>query len=186
MSAQKPLKPCCAQRLRSSGKMPSKTGEKGASAALAVELKSPRIAIDKKSRGAFPHSSQPPTPHATAKTPVMDGGCDPTTGVCHRPSSSKEQNAFANVEILRSAKVTSLMDDKGNQVQLDSLPHKPLLLLYLSAVPYTFLSRTNSPSLGVRRVGCSRRSSSSSFLARRICTAFSFHAIARPRLIRTI
>jgi len=74
-------------------------------------------------------------------TSTTEPGCDPDTGVCPLPLKSESIAPLlpfinlATLPILREADVTTLNNDKGDPVPIDSLNPTPLTLLYFSAVP---------------------------------------------------
>lgn len=81
------------------------------------------------------------TPHLPNIRPaaMTEPVCDPSTGVCELPSKNEKSAEpilpnISEIELLRLANVTTLLDDKGNSIKLESLPPTPLVLLYCSAV----------------------------------------------------
>jgi hypothetical protein len=66
--------------------------------------------------------------------------CDCTGDTCALPPPTEKTqlpipgNSISTLDILRNANLTTLVNDKGDVVPIDSLPPKPLTLLYLSAV----------------------------------------------------
>jgi len=96
-------------------------------------------------------SPQPISQHLLHQRPIMESECDPTTGICELPapdekkSTQSDSPAISKIELLSKANITSLNDDKGNPVPLDSLPSSPLILLYFSAViPVVSLASNDS------------------------------------------
>jgi len=74
-------------------------------------------------------------------TSTTEPVCDPDTGVCPLPEKSEPiapvlpSINLATLPILRDTNVTTLNNDKGDPVPIDSLNPTPLTLLYFSAVP---------------------------------------------------
>jgi hypothetical protein len=76
---------------------------------------------------------------------MTDQVCDPETGVCALPASSKDSNPansspesghpLTNLAIFKEVDVTTLVTDKGDSIALSSIPSSSLVLLYFSAVP---------------------------------------------------
>jgi hypothetical protein len=66
--------------------------------------------------------------------------CDPTTGVCELPPSQEKKEkqvefeSISNLELFKLVNVTTLLNDKGSEIKIDSLAPTPLILLYFSAV----------------------------------------------------
>jgi hypothetical protein len=83
-------------------------------------------------------------PKAIIRVAMAEPVCDPATGVCELPPAEKkekvkEHGRVSDFELLKLANVSTLVDDKGNEVKLDSLSPTPLVLLYFSAVPFLFI-----------------------------------------------
>lgn len=71
--------------------------------------------------------------------------CDPTTGVCELPKTEKKEKIEKNgrvsdIELLKLTNISTLLDDKGSEVKIDSLSPTPLVLLYFSAVHFFLMS----------------------------------------------
>ena len=71
---------------------------------------------------------------------IQEQECDPITGTCNFPPPNEKtqiqipSKSLSTLDILRNANVTTLMNDKGDLVPIDSLPPTPLILFYCSAV----------------------------------------------------
>jgi hypothetical protein len=81
------------------------------------------------------------TRHTQSKTMSTTGPvCDPATGICALPSANEKissktpSGSLSNLEIFRSANVTTLNNDHGDPIPIESLQPTPLTLLYFSAV----------------------------------------------------
>ena len=71
----------------------------------------------------------------------QDPQCDPISGTCTLPPPNEKtqpqtsNKGLSTLDIFRNANVTTLNNDKGDPVPMDSLPPARLVLLYCSAVP---------------------------------------------------
>ena len=93
----------------------------------------------------------------------QDPQCDPISGTCTLPPPNEKtqpqtsNKGLSTLDIFRNANVTTLNNDKGDPVPIDSLPPSRLVLLYCSAVltparPFLPPQQANDSSRGVHPV----------------------------------